>query len=125
VKSGEPVAPESFGPLADVPHAHAAGSGGLLQGLTRFEQEQDPAAARRPGMASRGARPSFELSAVFRGQGDGRGGVAARMAILAHQGECQKGEQAPAAMVGETGANCQSGTSTVRLSPKAVDPSLD
>src|SRR4051812_48861954 len=43
MKSGEPVVPEPFGPLADVPHAHAAESSGLLQGLAQFEQEQNTA----------------------------------------------------------------------------------
>src|SRR4051812_32111584 len=51
VKSSEPVGPEPLGPLADMPHAHPAKSGGLLQGLAQFEQEQDPAPACQPGMA--------------------------------------------------------------------------
>src|SRR5687768_17478347 len=38
-ESGEPVGPESFGPLADVSHAHAAESGGLRQGPALLEQE--------------------------------------------------------------------------------------
>src|SRR5262245_16040151 len=51
VKSGESVVAEPFGPLADVPHAHATESGDLLQGLALFEQEQDPPTAYQPGMA--------------------------------------------------------------------------
>src|SRR5829696_5182027 len=52
VKSGESVGPVAFGPLADVPHAHAAEPGGLRQGLTPFEQDQGPAPAYQPGVAS-------------------------------------------------------------------------
>src|SRR3954447_4169770 len=77
VKSGESVAPEPFGPLADVPHAQAAEPGGLRQGLALFEQEQDTAPACQPGVASRRALPVLDLGAVFRGQSDGQGGFAA------------------------------------------------
>jgi hypothetical protein len=77
VKSGEPVFAEPFGPLADVPRAQAAESGGLLQGLAPFEQEQDPAPACQPGVASRRALPVLDLGAVFWGQDDGQGGFAA------------------------------------------------
>src|SRR5689334_5041502 len=77
VKSGESVGSEPFGPLADVSHAHAAGPGGLLQGLALFEQEQDPAPASQPGVASRRALPASDLGLVFRGQSDGQGRFAA------------------------------------------------
>src|SRR5947209_17867634 len=60
VKACEPVGAEPFGPLADVPRAHAAESAGLLQGLALFEQEQRPAPARQPGVASRRALAVFD-----------------------------------------------------------------
>src|SRR3954449_6769665 len=77
VKAGEPLGSESFGPLADVPHTHAAKAGGFLQGLAPFEQEQDTAAACQPGGTGRGALPALDLSSLFRGQGDRQGGLAA------------------------------------------------
>src|SRR3954447_15872722 len=43
VEAGEPVGSESHGPLADVPHVHAAEPAGSRQGLALFEQEQDTA----------------------------------------------------------------------------------
>src|SRR4051812_25829772 len=61
VESGEPLGPESFGPLADVPHVHAAEPAGFLQGLALFEQEQDTAAARQPGGAGRCTLPTLDL----------------------------------------------------------------
>src|SRR4051794_26171985 len=77
VKAGEPVGPESFGPLAGVPHAHAAEAGDLLEGLASFEEEQDAAASCQAGGASRRPLPMLDLSSVFRGQGDGQGRFAA------------------------------------------------
>jgi hypothetical protein len=77
MKSGEPAVAEPLGPLAGVPHAQARESGGLRHGLAPFEQEQDPAPACQPGVASRRALPTLDLGAVFRGQGDGQGGFAA------------------------------------------------
>jgi hypothetical protein len=77
VKAGEPLGSESFGPLADVPHAQAAEAGGFLQGLTPIEKEQDTAAACQPGRTSRRALPTLDLSTFFRGQADRQGGLAA------------------------------------------------
>jgi hypothetical protein len=71
------LGPESFGPLADVPHVHAAEPAGFLQGLALFEQEQDTAAARQPGGAGRRTLPTLDLSEVFGSQGDRQGGSSA------------------------------------------------
>jgi hypothetical protein len=76
-KAGEPAGSESFGPLADVPHAHAAESGGLLQGLALLEQEQDTASACQAGGASRRALPALDLGSIFRSQVNGQGRFAA------------------------------------------------
>ncbi len=67
MKAGKPSGSESLGPLADVPHVHAAEAGGLLQGLAPFEQEQDTAPACQPGRATRRALPTLDLSTFFRG----------------------------------------------------------
>src|SRR5262249_23988472 len=36
-EAGQPEEPEAFGPLVDVPHAHPAALGGVLQGQAAFE----------------------------------------------------------------------------------------
>jgi hypothetical protein len=93
VKSGETIGSEPFGPLAHVPHAHAAESRGLLQGLALFEQEQDPTPACQPGVASRRSLPALDLGPVVRGQGDGQGGFAPTHGDTEASGCVTKGKQ--------------------------------
>src|SRR3954449_10464659 len=76
-KAGKPQGPIALGPLADMPHAHAAEPGGVLQGLALFKQEQATAPTRQPGAASRRALPVLHLGSVFRSQDDRQGGFAA------------------------------------------------
>src|SRR4029079_11297199 len=44
-EASQAQASEAFGPFADVPHAHPAPLGCVLQGQAAFEQEEDAAAA--------------------------------------------------------------------------------
>src|SRR4051794_20615769 len=76
-KAGEAMGPIPLGPLADVSHAHAAEPGGLLQGAALFEEEEDAAPACQPSGAGGRALPALDLGSIFRGQGDGQGGLAA------------------------------------------------
>ena len=77
VEAGKAVASEAFGPLADMPHAHPAPLGGVLQGQAALEQKQDAAAACQSGGARGRALPAFDLRAVGRGQDEGQGRFAA------------------------------------------------
>ncbi len=68
---------ESLGPPPGVPDAHAAGPGGLHEGVAPFEQEQETAPSRQAGRAGGGPLPAFDLGSDFRCQVDPQGGFAA------------------------------------------------
>src|SRR3954452_16698691 len=88
----EPMGPESLGPLAGVPHAHAAGPGGLHEGLAPFEQEQETSSSGQSGGAGGGPLPAFDLGADFRGQMDRQGGFAATHGDIKLSGGEKEGE---------------------------------
>jgi hypothetical protein len=71
------MGPESLGPLAGVADAHAAGPGGLHEGLAPFEQDQETAASCQAGGDGCGPLPAFDLGPGFRCQVDREGGCAA------------------------------------------------
>ena len=71
------MGPESLGPLAGVADADAAGAGGLDEGVAASEQEQETAPASEAGGAGGRPLPSLDLGAIFRGQLDRQGGLAA------------------------------------------------
>src|SRR5262249_36593212 len=76
-EAGQAVAPEPFGPLADVARAHPAPLGGVLQGQGPFEQQEDAAPAGQAGGAFGGALPALDFRSVGGGRDDGQGRFAA------------------------------------------------
>src|SRR5215472_4317018 len=67
----------SLGPFADMPHAQAAGRGGLLQGPAALEQQEEAAAPGQSGGGSRRSQPVLDLGPVGGGQDDDQGGLTA------------------------------------------------
>jgi len=95
------MGPESLGPLAGMSDAHAAGPGGLLEGLAPFEQEQQTPPSGQPCGAGGGPLPALNLGADFRGQMDGQGGFAATHGDTEYLGCETQGADHEASMIGE------------------------
>jgi hypothetical protein len=77
VEASQPLASKPLGPLAGVPHAQATPLGGVLQGHSLFQQQQDATPAGQSGGAGGRPLPTLDFCTVRRREDDGQGGFAA------------------------------------------------